>query len=185
MIPDDALAYVKQLRLEKQALGNYFVSTYESVPSVTALPDQKRKFASGIYNLYACDIAAKPSGAQGGFPLHTLKSEEVWHYYDGDGPILIYEFDLETGKCQEVVLGLAKRHGSTCAVPQYVVRGSTIQGALLADGTSWCLTGASNVPAFVPGDSQMIVDDNELLHKLEDRFPEKKELINRLTVAFL
>ena len=185
MIPEDALAYAKQLGLEKQEFGNYFVGTYESDPSVTVLPGQARKFASSIYNLYARDVAAQPRGAQGGFPLHTLDSEEVWHYYDGDGPILIYEFDLETGVCQEVVLGLANRHGYACAVPQHVVRGGTIQGALLAEGTSWCLTGATNIPAFVPGDSHMTVDDKELLCKLKNRFPEKIELIDRLTIAFL
>jgi hypothetical protein len=63
-----------------------------------------RKLGGDIYNLYARD-ASSATPNQAGFPLHLLESDELYHYYGGDGPIIIYEFDLNTTTVKEISVG--------------------------------------------------------------------------------
>eukprot|EP00948_MAST-09A_sp_MAST-9A-sp1_P001799 g1799.t1 len=113
---------------------------------------------------------------QGGFPLHRLQSDEAWDFYAGDGPIVLYQFDLGSGKITNVTIGI----NGGGSIPQYTVPANTWVGALLMKNTSWCLTGASNTPGFDPRDSQMAADSPALVDAFKKRFPNNVDLIERL-----
>ena len=140
-------------------------------------PGGTRVLASSIYNLFASD-AAHPNGTQQrGFPLHRLTQDEIWNYYDGDGPVTLYLFDFETARVRTVVVGRLADRG----VPQFVVPGGAYVGALLASSATWCVTGAQTVPGWDPRDTAMVAGNATLLAEFNARFPHEQALIERLT----
>ena len=129
------------------------------------------------------------NNSQGGFPLHSLASDETWHYYAGDGPITLIEFDLVAKTIRRTQVGI-----TLGAQPQYTVANSTWVAALLqlpvgqlnsqtdvATQTTWALTGAQNTPGFDPRDSVMAADNKTLLEQFYEAFPDDVALIKRLT----
>ena len=181
-IPAAAQRYVDALGLARTPFGNYFADFYASRYNDTALPSSRfpggtRVLASSIYNLFASD-AAHPNGTQQrGFPLHRLTQDEIWNYYDGDGPVTLYLFDFETARVRTVVVGRLADRG----VPQFVVPGGAYVGALLASSATWCVTGAQTVPGWDPRDTAMVAGNATLLAEFNARFPHEQALIERLT----
>ena len=179
-IPSAAQSYVDSLGLERQPFGNYFRPTWSSTYQAAGLPEQRfaggeRGLSSAIYNLYTSDDQASPPTAQRGFPLHRLRGDETWYFFDGDGPINVYLLDMFNGTINKVTVGRPMR-------PQYTVPGDVWAGALLANGTSWALTGAQTTPAFDPRDSQLVEGNASLLAHLYKTFPRPTHgLIARLT----
>ena len=179
-IPSAAQSYVDSLNLERQPFGNYFRPTWSSSYKTSGLPEQRfvggeRGLSSAIYNLYASDDQASPPTAQRGFPLHRLRCDETWYFFDGDGPINVYLFDVANGTVDKVTVGRPIR-------PQYTVPGDVWAGALLANGTTWALTGAQTTPAFDPHDSQLVEGNATLLAHFYKTFPRPTHaLIARLT----
>jgi len=106
-----------------------------------------------------------------------------WHYYDGDGPIVLYLFNFTSGAVQQTSLGRldASAHAGHTLMAQFTVPGSTWVGALLATNTSWAFTGAQTTPAFDPRDSTMVAGNDKLLHQFYEGFPSYRALIHRLT----
>ena len=158
--------------------------TYGSRYNATGLPTNifaggTRALASDIYNLFAADAAAPGGPHQRGFPLHRLEQDEVWHFYDGDGPVDLFLFDFETGGVATPVVGRVPDGG----VPQFAVPGGAWAGALLAADTTWCMTGAQTTPAFDPRDSTMAATNATLVQQFLARFPGHRSLIKRL-IAF-
>ena len=206
--PELAAEYIDSLHLSKQSFGNYFAATFSSdlkynLPAGAGT----RGLAGTIYNLFALDKDARPTGmyarekwwhsncsklktpsrssllrikttegAQGGFPLHILDNQhEIWNYYDGDGPIIVYTFDFASGNVS------AQAIGTFPARPQYVLPNATWNGALLAPGTTWALTGATTVVDFDPSDSHFASESATTMAKLYAAFPSHHDLIERLT----
>lgn len=176
-IPPPAASFVSDLGLTRTHFGTYFLETYQSDLTVSDLPDRfqgaSRALSSSIYNLYARDNNAGKD--QASFPIHRLASDEAWYWFDGDGPIELYLFDFSTGHIQQVSVGVCP--GS---VPQFTVPYSTWIGALLANRTTWALTGSSNTPAFDPRDSEMAAGNSTLEEVFYSRFPQHRDLISRL-----
>merc|ERR1712166_1095361 len=176
-IPSEA-ALAHRLGLERTPFGTYFKPTWTSPLNVSGLPSRfaggTRALSSSIYNLYARDSSAKND--QAGFPLHCLQSDEAWNFYDGDGAIVLYEFDLATGAVKTVQLGVT----GTIATPQYTVPALTWVGALLDSRATWVLTGSANTPAFDPRDSTMAADNKTFVAELYRLFPAHGDLLHRL-----
>jgi predicted cupin superfamily sugar epimerase len=149
-IPDAALAWVKALDLQKQPFGNFMRENPDSQWEVHGLPAQfpggTRAISGNIYNLLAVD-PRDPSLSQGGFPLHMMEGDEVYHYYAGDGPLLLFDFDWSTGDVTNTSVGAMVPGRDT---PQYVIANGSWSGALLAEGSTWVLTGAPPVHASIP-----------------------------------
>lgn len=180
-IPAAAAAWVEALELVRQPFGNFFAATFTSSLTVNDLPSNfeggTRALSGDIYNLYALN-RSDTSLAQGGFPLHRLEGDELYHYYAGDGPILIHEFDFATGKVNTISVGVTSPRRDR---PQHTIVSGTWSGALLADGVSWALTGAETTPAFDPRDSKMAASNASLMSQFYRRFPDHEEIIMRLT----
>ena len=179
-IPAEAAKWVSSLKLQKQAFGNFMTETYSSNITVDKLPPKfsggARSLHGDIYNLFASN-RSDSSLKQAGFPLHMLEGDETYHYYAGDGPLHLFEFQIETGTVRNVSIG-ASLPGRD--VPQFTIPGGMWTGALLAPGTTWALTGAGTTPGFDPRDSHMLADNKTMVAEMHRRFPGFKALIDRL-----
>ena len=94
-----AKEYIAKLQLIRHPEGGYFKEIYRSREYYEAehLPgryDNKRAFSTSIYFLL--------EGTQIS-TLHKLKSDEIWHFYDGSA-IVLYIF-YESGKPDTKYLG--------------------------------------------------------------------------------
>ncbi len=103
--------------------------------------------------------------------LHRLKSDEMYHFYNGDAVALVLL--SKDGTWQVVVLGQDYAAGQ---VPFFVVPRGVWQGSCLLNDGAWALMGATLAPAFDE-------DDFELGERavLLENFPDAREWIERLT----
>jgi 4-nitrophenyl phosphatase len=100
--------------------------------------------------------------------FHRIKSDEVWHLYDG-GPVLIH--CLSPGGRYECL-----RLGREAGHPQQVVPAGAWFAAELGDEAEYALAGCTVAPGFDFADFELGVRDN-----LVRLFPEHRGLIARLT----
>ena len=173
-IPPAAENAVSRLGLQRNVFGSYFKALWTSPLNTTDLPPRfkggSRPLSSSIYNLYAVDPDA--GNDQGGFPLHRLQSDEAWFFYEGDGPIDLYLFDLDARKVDKVTVGTS--------FPWFNVPQQTWIGALLSTNTSWALTGSQNTPGFDPRDSEVVHRNSSIAKEFLRKFPGNQSLIKRL-----
>jgi len=148
----------------KHPEGGWYKETYRSVGS---MPQPKgfygeRNYSTGIYFLLTNENFSA---------FHRIKSDEMWHFYDGDG-LTIHELNLD-GRYTEHQLGLDLEGVEE---PQLVVKGKSWFASEVKAGGSWCLVGCTVSPGFD-------FDDFELAERatLIENFPSSKELITRLT----
>ena len=103
--------------------------------------------------------------------LHRLSSDEIFHFYLGDPVTML--FLHPGGGSEEIALGQDIEQGSLLQVT--VPRG-TWQGSFLQPGGRFALLGNTVAPGFDYADYEA-GDRNALT----GRYPERKELIARLT----
>ena len=75
--------------------------------------------------------------------MHQLESDEIYHYYMGDGLELLLLYP--DGRAECVVLGTDLAAGER---PQVVVPGGVWQGSRVKTGGSYCLVGTTMAPAY-------------------------------------
>lgn len=124
--------------------GGFFKETYRS------------EFSTGIFYLLG-------KGQKSSF--HRIKSDEMWHFYDGDS-ISIVEI-TNTGTIKETILD--KKN------VQYIVPANVWFGAYLPDGSQFAFTGCTVAPAFHFSDFEM---GNK--EKMLKEFPHAKHMIEKL-----
>lgn len=124
--------------------GGFYKETYRS------------EFSTAIFYLLT-------KGQKSSF--HRIKSDEGWHFYQGDS-LVIVELTKE-GTVKETLLD--KNH------PQYVVPANVWFGAYLPDNSEYAFTGCTVAPAFKFSDFEIADRDKLLLE-----FPLAKELIKKL-----
>ena len=96
---------------------------------------------------------------------HRLKSDEVWHYYDGGSPIDIYIID-NNGKLKIHTLG---NPGITeNASFQIVVPAGVLFAAEVSDKLFFGLVGCTVSPAFEYEDFELVNDRNQLVKLYPD-----------------
>ncbi len=114
--------------------GGFFRQTYVSNVSLPG----GRPTGTAIYFLIT----------PGGFSaLHTLATEEVWHFYAGD-PVEHLMFDMSTRTGAKTLLGTDIAAGQR---PQLIVPAHACQGARLAPGPrthDWALLGCTMSPGW-------------------------------------
>ena len=82
--------WIDKLELEKHPEGGYFKETYRSkeelnLSSIDNKLKGKRNLSTGIYFLIeAFNFSA----------FHRIKSDEMWHFYDGD-PLIVHMIDMD------------------------------------------------------------------------------------------
>lgn len=124
--------------------GGFFKETYRS------------EFSTGIF--YLLEKGQKSS-------LHRIKSDEMWHFYDGDS-ISIVEITI-AGTVKETILNKDN--------VQYVVPANVWFGAYLPEGSDFAFTGCTVAPAFHFSDFEM-GDKKEML----EEFPRARDMIEKL-----
>lgn len=130
-MPSSAAEIIAALQLEPLLPeGGFFRRTYTSA----ATSPEGRPAGSAIYFLITPD---------GFSALHTLVTDELWHFYAGD-PVEHLMFSPE-GAATRTVLGVDFARGHQ---PQLVVPGGACQGARLVRGGAWALLGCTLAPAW-------------------------------------
>ncbi|MBI2256717.1 MAG: cupin domain-containing protein [Proteobacteria bacterium] len=162
--PDDL---IKALDLQPHPEGGYYRETYRAVETIpnAGLPARfhgPRAYSTSIYYLLRAGERSK---------LHRIKSDEVWHFYEGDA-LTIIAISSE-GQLIETTLGRDFARGE---VPQHVVPAGYWFGALPAKGSAFTLAGCTVAPGFDFADFEL-ADRAEL----KAAFPQHKTWIERLT----
>ena len=159
--------WIDKLQLLPHPEGGHFKETYRSHENIRRehLPERfsdDRNFSTAIFYLLQNEQCSK---------LHILKSDEMWHFYDGSG-LTIFVID-EKGNLTEQKFGLNPDEGES---PQIMVKAGEWFGAKLNEPDSYCLAGCTVSPGFHFDDFEM--GDKK---KLLELFPEHKKIIEQLT----
>lgn len=159
-----AAHYIEKLGLEKHPEGGYYREIYRAgeiffTETIPAKKLNKKNISTSIYYL----LNQKDKSL-----FHRLKSDEIWHHYDGCD-IKLYIITAE-GRLNEVMLGKKSR------IFQYVIPAGNWFAAELSDKTSFALIGCTVSPGFDFDDFE-IGKREELLKK----YPDLKKVINRFT----
>jgi hypothetical protein len=159
---EDARALVDRLRLAPHPEGGFFRETFRS-SLVLPVEDREgtRAASTAIYFLL-------PSATFSAF--HVVRSDEVWHFYDGD-PLELVEL-MADGTLVRTILGRDLARGQ---VPQHVVRADVLQAARPL-GERFALVGCTVAPGFVFDDFAM-----PSRAELTARFPQHAAAIVELT----
>lgn len=165
MVHDSSRAdtIVQRLGLQPHPERGYFRETYRAAFSVACdTHDGVRAASTAIYFLVT---ASEPATH-----LHRLRSDEVFHLYDG-GPLEIVRLfpdeSWDVGR-----LGMNLDAGER---PQIVVPAGTWFGTELAAGASHCLVGCTVAPGFEFADFELAQGP-----ELEARYPGAAERIRRM-----
>jgi len=159
-LSEEARAVVQALGLAPHPEGGFYRETFRAPLAVQA-PQGARAASTAIYFLL-------PGGAFSA--LHRVRSDEVWHHYDGD-PVELHMID-------EAAVHVERRLGPELASgvePQIVVPAGVWQAAV-ATGTRYALCGCTVAPGFDFADFEM--PSREALTRA---MPRLRDIIERLT----
>lgn len=145
--------------------GGWYKETYRSEGTISSAElkdfNGDRSFSTGIYFLLTADNFSA---------FHRIKSDEMWHFYEGDG-LRIHEI-ATNGSYTEHRLGLDLENGER---PQLTIAANSWFASEVAEGKSWCLVGCTVSPGFDFQDFEMA--ERSLL---ASEFPQHTQVINRL-----
>lgn len=96
----DTKKIIEKYNLETHGEGGMFAEVYRS-SAITETSAGKRFAATTIYYLLREGETSK---------FHSLRSDEIWFFHDGEGEIEIFSLD-ESGNLQKDVLGGAESSG--------------------------------------------------------------------------
>jgi predicted cupin superfamily sugar epimerase len=156
-------ALIEQLGLEPHPERGFFKETHRASSNVDSDRHGGQRAAStAIYFLVTADAPATY--------LHRLRSDEVFHLYDG-GPLEIVRL-FSDGTWDVARLGQDFGAGER---PQVVVPAGTWFGTELVTGASHCLVGCTVAPGFEFRDFEL-ADGPELAAQ----YPDAAERIGRM-----
>jgi predicted cupin superfamily sugar epimerase len=154
---------IEMLELVPHPERGYYVESYRAASPVDAQSHGGERSAStAIYFLITADQPVTS--------LHRLKSDEVFHLYEG-GPLDILRLYAD-GRWDVARLGLDLSAGER---PQIVVPAGTWFGTELAAGASHCLVGCTVAPGFEFADFELAEGP-----ELEARYPSAADRIHRM-----
>lgn len=166
MTHPQAQSFVDQLGLLPHPEGGWFKETYRSSGSVpsSVLKDFNgiRSYSTAIYFLLTEENFSA---------FHRIKSDEMWHFYAGDG-LLIHEF-TSIGTYIEHRLGL---NFAMSQKPQLVILANSWFASEVVANGSWCLVGCTVSPGFDFADFELAKKAD-----LVEAYPNHELLISRLT----
>jgi predicted cupin superfamily sugar epimerase len=162
-----AKQWIEALGLRPHPEGGYFRETYRSAELVARanLPERftgDRHFATAIYFLLEeQDFSA----------FHRLKSDEMWHFYDGHA-LAVHVIDPD-GTYSTIKVGKAVERGE---YPQAVVPAGHFFAATVDDPAGYCLVGCTVAPGFDFADFEM-----PGRQRLIGMYPQHHRVIEKLT----
>lgn len=158
-----ARALIDRLGLQPHPERGFYVETHRPAARVhSAAHGGERAASTAIYFLVTADEPATS--------LHRLKSDEVFHLYEG-GPLDILRL-FPDGTWDVARLGLDLEAGER---PQVVVPARAWFGTELAPGAAHCLVGCTVAPGFEFADFELAEGP-----ELEARYPTAAERIRRM-----
>jgi predicted cupin superfamily sugar epimerase len=148
--------YIEKLKLLSHPEGGFYKETHRCKSKVNTIAGE-RDASTAIYFLIEV----------GNFSaLHRIKSDEVWHFYDGD-ELEIIEIDI----VGNLTITLLWKNNF-----QHIVPAGNWFGSRVKQGGSFSLVGCTVAPGFDFNDFEMA----ERL-KLQNKFPHHTEIIRQLT----
>jgi predicted cupin superfamily sugar epimerase len=156
----DCTSTAEALGLTPHPEGGLYRETFRA-PLLLDTPQGQRHASTAIYFLL-------PAGSFSA--LHRVRSDEVWHHYDGD-PVELHTID-EDGVHAQTRLGRDLAAGER---PQRIVVAGRWQAAIPV-GSRFALCGCTVAPGFDFADFEM-----PSRAELVERFPQHRALIERLT----
>jgi len=149
---------IEKFNLQPHPEGGFFAETYRSEGKFG-----DKNYSTGIYFLLTSkDISH----------LHRIKSDEMWHFYDGD-PLKVIEID-EDGKLVETILGRDYEKGM---VSQYVVKADRWFGSMPLEGSEYCFVGCTVAPGFEFSDFELATAS-----QMCTEYPAHTELLNKICI---
>jgi uncharacterized protein len=158
-LSDEVRALVEALGLTPHPEGGFYRETFRAPLSVPT-PAGNRAASTAIYYLL-------PAGAFSA--LHRVRSDEVWHHYDGD-PVELHTID-KNGTHGVRRLGRDRSGGER---PQHAISAGTWQAAVQI-GNRFSLCGCTVAPGFDFADFEMPPRAD-----LVKMFPQHRLLLDRL-----
>lgn len=161
--------YIQELELLAHPEGGWYREAYRcewKLPA-TALPPEfggDRNTSTAIYYLLEAGQCSH---------LHRIKSDEIWHFYAGEG--LEIDCILDDGTLQQFALGPEIAKGQ---VFQAVVPAGAWFGARPLEGSAFALAGCTVAPGFDFADFEM-AKRSQLL----ESYPQHRDIIESLTYA--
>jgi len=164
--PFDAQHWVNHLQLLEHPEGGWFKEVYRSDGNIPAgaLPEGfngERSFSTSIYFLLSAGIFSA---------FHRIRSDEVWHFYAGDG-LLIHEIDT-AGKYIVHQLGADVAKGEAF---QLVIPAGSWFASEVKPGGNYGLVGCTVAPGFDFRDFEMASGT-----ELAESYPKFSQQILRL-----
>lgn len=154
---------IMKYNLEKHPEGGYFNQTYCSKERIETENGVRAASTAIMFLLSDKDVSH----------LHRLKSDEMWHFYEGD-ELCIVEID-ESGKICETKIGNDNNNS-----PQYLVKRGRWFGSFIAKAKiGYSLVGCTVCPGFDYDDFEL-GDKSKLLEEY-GKDEKSKNLITKLT----
>lgn len=156
--------WIQHLGLQEHPEGGYFSETYRSPGDEDFKGLGTRNHSTAIYFLVT---KGRPSN------FHRLKTDEVWHFYDGS-PCTIISL-MPNGLKAEQRLGLSIENGEK---PQMVVGADKWFGVRVEEESQqdFCLVGCTMAPGFDFQDFELAKRE-----ELVQKFPQHGDLVKELT----
>lgn len=155
---------INKLILHPHPEGGYFSETYRSKEKIHCengrFPHERNYSTAIYYLLCGSDISR----------FHRIKSDEVWHHYEGSALTIHMIFDNGQYKAQYLGKDLDKLQK-----PQLVVPAGTWFGATVNDPEGFTLCGCSVAPGFDFHDFEM-ADRSKMLQN----YPKHEQIIRTL-----
>ena len=172
-------SYVDILKMDGHQEGGYFSLLYKSANKVMAYNPRYHSELSHhastkkVAERYAMSSIYFLLEKQGFSSWHRLKSDEVWHYYDGGSPIYIYTIDTH-GDLQTHILGnpAIMENASLHAV----IKAGVWFAAEVKDKLSFGLVGCTVAPAFEYNDFELAESHRDELIR---QYPNFTNIIDR------
>jgi predicted cupin superfamily sugar epimerase len=128
--------WIRHLQMQKHVEGGWYHEVYRSpllLQHQEATPSGRSVCTHIYFLLQQNDFSA----------LHRIRSDELWHFYDGDN-LIIYELDT-SGRLTEHKLGKDIANGF---LPFCMITKGNWFGARLAPGGDFTLAGCTVSPGF-------------------------------------
>jgi len=159
-----ANAIIERLGLQPHPERGYYCETYRASLAVNSAAHGAARAASTA--IYFLITASEPVTY-----LHRLRSDEIFHLYDG-GPLEILRLSPD-GTWDVAQLGMNLEAGER---PQVVMPAGTWFGTALSAGASHCLVGCTVAPGFEFADFELAEGP-----ELEARYPGAASRIRMMT----
>ena len=158
---------IRKLNLQPHPEGGFFCETYRSKGVIQ--PQSAGDCFDGERNFSTCIYFLLTSGVFSAF--HRIVQDEIWHFYDGS-PIELHVISPE-GIYNKTLIGRDIEMGE---LPQFVVPSGAWFGATVVRENDYSLVGCTVSPGFDFRDFELAERE-----KLIRKFPQHREIINRLT----